>query len=171
MNAGRLYPRYPEAYAWAVSNLANAGRWMPYALECAFGNVNGSLGNKWDGLTVLSEAAKREGVEVWYDWICPTDPMSFFRQKYKMVIRNPGTAFEHQEWEFAYEFWDGGLKYGDSGFPLYDTQFLLKPTATGAFGAFFNLLSPAMFSGCTGCPIYVANWADVPDYQPYKTEP
>jgi len=171
MHAGKLYPRYPEAYAWAASNFANVGRWLPYALECSFGNVLGSLGTKWDGLVVVSLPGRRESDQVWYDFVCPTDPLSIFRFKVEMVIANPGTSFTQMRWLLAYEFWDGGLLYGDSRFPFYDTQVLLKPSSWTNFGSWFNLLSPPLFSGTSACPIYVANWEDVPDYRPYKTEP
>jgi len=128
-HVGKNYPRYNESWAWITSPTSLAVRFLPYALKCDFTNVFGTLGNKWDGLTVVSEPAYRDGVQVWYDWLCPTDSASIFRYRFRIEENGLPAPFTVVRWGMDYEFWDAGTKYGDNTFPMNATDVILQPSA------------------------------------------
>lgn len=173
-HVGKPYPRHPDGFDQWVGSTSpvNSFGWAPRKWRCTFGPGAGSLAVKWSNSERYTEVGYRNA-DADLEWRLnfDGDPDIYFAIV-GHLIRGDG-IFGTQDVlyrELAVSYWEGGLMYGRRKDYRALTYVVALPAFTFNISNFQELLNPALFVGFTspGMSVYVANWAEQPDYHPYR---
>ena len=178
--AGRLYPRATfQDFRASLPQFAE-NQFMPRKIFVQFSNfLSGSLTDKWEGITAISDVCTRTDNGVMWKIPHPTvttdDP--HYRWWLDLRVNTPSDVFG-QSFAIYADYWEQGIRWGRSnryspGPPFYVWP-LSPPYPLFSSGTWLDQIDPAKFVGSNGFPytnVRPATWAEQPEFRPYVTRP
>ena len=175
-HVGKTIPRLFKNYLNFLSSPQTSGPCRKFNLRQFVGTPSGTLAALWGGVDMVSEVGDYwpdDNRQTFYHFVCPNDSLMFMDMRFDLVEKtDPHLSNPAYEYIVTAEVWREGELIASSDFLGRVGEVFAR------FGTGNQIWGPGWdydvgFPRWVSCRIdtRAANWAEQPDYHPYRYDP